>query len=155
MIKNRLRAYETVSVSRIGNPPIRKLHFLLRIAYAICLGQGLVEPAVRVYAAGSSPRLAEVCRFFNIAHETRTGGHSRVQTVIYCLYDVYTARMQQGIAPVRVPTALATLQSPEPRAPLCEKMACPTRSPRPRCLRGARSRARPSGDGLTPRLQAR
>ena len=66
-----------------------------------------------VEATGTSRtvRLAEVRRFFNIAHETRTGGRSRVQTVIYCLYDVYTARMQRDIAPVRVPTALATLQS--------------------------------------------
>ena len=61
--------------------------------------------------AGSSPRLAEVRRFSHIAHGTRTGGRSRVRTVRYCLYDVYTARMHRGIAPVRVPTALATLQS--------------------------------------------
>ena len=63
------------------------------------------------FAAGSSPRLAEVRRFSYIAHETRTGGRSCVQTTRYRLYDVYTARMQQDIAPVRVPTALATLQS--------------------------------------------
>ena len=62
-------------------------------------------------SAGSSPRLAEVRRFSHIAHGTRTGGRSRVQTVKYCLYDIYTARMQRDIAPMRVPTALATLQS--------------------------------------------
>ena len=33
--------------------------------------------------ARSSPRLAEVRRFLHIAHEMRTGGPSRVQTVIY------------------------------------------------------------------------
>ena len=44
--------------------------------------RGIVRPA------GSRPRLAETCRFSYIAHETRTGGRSRVRTVRYCLYDV-------------------------------------------------------------------
>ena len=61
--------------------------------------------------AGSSPTLAEVRRFSYIAHGTRTGARSRVRTVRYCLYDVYTVRMHQDIAPMRVPTAPATLQS--------------------------------------------
>ena len=60
---------------------------------------------------GPAPRLAEVRRFSYIAHGTRTGGRSRVRTVRYCLYDVYTVRMHRDIAPVRVPTAPATLQS--------------------------------------------
>ena len=59
--------------------------------------------------AGSSPRLAEVRRLSYIAHGTRTGGRSRVRTGRYCLYDVYTVRMHRDIAPVRVPTAPATL----------------------------------------------
>ena len=43
------------------------------------------EPHPRLHqpVAGSSPRLAEFRRFFNIAHETRTCGRSRVQTVTY------------------------------------------------------------------------
>ena len=58
---------------------------------------------------GAELRLA--LSYYYIAYGTRTGGRSRVRTVGYCLYDVYTVRMHRDIAPVRVPTAPATLQS--------------------------------------------
>ena len=57
----------------------------------ICFGAQLRERytlksdiyQLSVLIAGGFPRLAEFRRFFNIAHETRTCGRSRVQTVTY------------------------------------------------------------------------
>jgi hypothetical protein len=67
--------------------------------------------------AGSSPRLAEVRRFSHIAHGTRTGGRSRVRTVRYCLYDVYSIHVQLECTGAYSPRARSDRAShaPEPQ----------------------------------------
>jgi hypothetical protein len=103
------------------------------------------------------------CRGFRLGQEVTArpaGAADCARRCPFCVPGVVVYNTFCGINPMGLSDGVSASWSVDgtpcavDQTRLCEKMACPTRSPRPRCLRGARSRARPSGDGLTPRLHA-